>query len=144
SGQLYNTFTERLTQLVSAEQFPHLAVLNSTGPGQFAVSSADLQGSVFGHFLHLGLAGGADLRAEGGNGNGRVSARELVHYLQHHVSQWTKQFTDDPQRPMLLPAELHDFDVAWRQNTRVLENLISRAEEIAPAAPTISRRERNE
>jgi hypothetical protein len=142
SGQLYNGFAERLPQLLKDADVPNLVVLNSTGPGQQSATSADLGGSVFGHFLHLGLAGEADLAAEGGNRNGRVSLRELASYLESHVSHWTSHFYGASQQPMLVPADTEDFDVAWRLNHNSLRQLANTSRQ-SQAQPPVSSDERN-
>jgi hypothetical protein len=143
-GQLYNSFPERLADLMERGDYPNVTVLNSCGPGESSGVSAELQGSVFAHFLQLGLAGAADRSAEGGNRDGRVSLHELVHYLRHHVSEWTEHFHAVPQKPMILPAQSEDFDVAWRLNPRVLDALVAQAGDLVSPEPNLSVRERNE
>ncbi len=101
-GQFYNTFAERLRDVVLKAGVPRLYVLNSTSPGQTAWSAAELQGSVFGHFLARGLGGAADMDIEGGNNNHQVSLRELHSYVKAHVNQWVIENRDDRQEPMLL------------------------------------------
>jgi hypothetical protein len=144
SGQLYNSFADRLPGLVAEMGIRNLVVLNSTSPGQESATAPDLQGTVFGHFLHLGLAGAADLRSEGGNGNGRVSLRELVSYLEKQTVRRTEHFLADAQRPMLIPENPANFDVAWRLNHRTLRNLQTRVQQTIPAQPRVSAAERQE
>jgi hypothetical protein len=109
-GIIYNTFVERLRQVVEEKHknrdFQNLAVLTAAGPGQVNWPSADLQGSAFGHFLQLGLAGEAD---EKGDGDDWVSLRELADYLRHEVSRWSSFNRGEPQDPLLIAAEKVDF-----------------------------------
>jgi hypothetical protein len=117
-GLLDNGFSDRLPEVVARADVPNLAVLNSAGPGQVGWASADLRGSVFGHYLRLGLAGAADAPEEGGDGDRRVSLHELHHYLRHHVGRWAVQNRGERQQPMLLPVHAPDFHVAWSLRTR--------------------------
>ncbi len=109
-GILYNSFTERLKELVETENVPNLAVLTSAGPGQVSWASADLAGSAFGRYLQLGLAGQADEDSE--DSDGKVSLQELTAYLQREVSAWSRSNRGEPQTPtLILPQEADDFRV---------------------------------
>lgn len=112
-GLLANTFVDRLPEAIAAKQIPNLVVLNSTSSGERAWSSSDLSGSVFGHFLRLGLAGAADDAIEGGNGDHRVSLHELAGYLENHVDGWVRHNRADRQRPKLIPESAGDFTIVW-------------------------------
>ncbi len=112
-GILSNGFAEALPDTVTKAEIPNLAVLNSTSAGQRGWASSDLAGSVFGHFLRLGLAGAADATTEGGNGDRQVSLHELHHYLQEHVDAWVAHNRADRQQPLLLPVGAPDFTVVW-------------------------------
>jgi hypothetical protein len=118
---LYNGFADRLASAVSAAQVPHLAVLNSTGPGQLGWSSTELEASTFGYYLRLGLAGLAD--TETGNGDRHVSLHELHRYLADRVDAWAVFNRAVHQRPLLLPADAEDFPVVWSLNRRTQERL---------------------
>jgi hypothetical protein len=130
-GMLANTFTDRLEDVVAQKKIPNLVILNSTSPGQMAWSSADLSGSVFGHYMRLGLAGAADDPSEGGNGDHRVSLHELRDYLQSHVDAWVQHNRADRQRPKLIPESAADFTVVWALNKSTQRRL-------AEAAPPTS------
>ncbi len=65
-GIVYNTFAERVRELVDRKKIPGLAVLTSAGPGQVNWTSADFGGSVFARYLQLGLAGAGRRKARGG------------------------------------------------------------------------------
>ena len=118
-----NGFADRLPEVLAAHPIPNLVILNSTSPGQQASSSSDLSGSVFGHFLRLGLAGAADDPGEGGNGDHRVSVHELTKYLQQHVDGWVAHNRADRQRPMLVPEDAADFTIVWSLNKRAQTRL---------------------
>ncbi|HKD37809.1 MAG TPA: vWA domain-containing protein [Pirellulales bacterium] len=122
-GLLANGFADRLPEVVAAHPIPNLVILNSTSPGEQAWSSSDLSGSVFGHFLRLGLAGAADDPSEGGNGDHRVSVHELTKYLQTRVDSWVEHNRADRQRPMLVPEDARDFTVVWSLNKTAQKRL---------------------
>ncbi|HEY5312693.1 MAG TPA: hypothetical protein VIK18_09235, partial [Pirellulales bacterium] len=115
-GLLYNGFAERLQAVVDDVQVPNLAILNSAGPGQIGRCSEFLNGSVFGYFFWRGLRSAADSE-QGGNDNGRVSVRELHHYLKSQVGRWALANRQDVQEPMLVvpAAQQLDFDLAWNE-----------------------------
>lgn len=58
-GVMDNRFADQLPTVVDHVNDPNLYVLNSTSPGQVAWAAPELKGSVFGHFLALGLRGDA-------------------------------------------------------------------------------------
>ncbi len=138
-GLLANTFADRLAEVVAAKSIPNLVVLNSTSPGETGWASADLAGSVFGHFLQLGLAGAADAVAEGGNGDHRVSLLELHQYLLKHVDGWTVANRDDHQRPMLVPESAADFTLVWSLNKRAQRRLAEATPEPTPSGAVTAR-----
>lgn len=123
AGVLYNTFAQRLAEVVEQSDPANLAVLVSTGPGQRSWVSQDLQGSVFAHFFQQGLAGEAD--QEDGNGDDSVSLHELARYLRRRVDAWTQANRAARQQPMLLPADVPDFRVSWAMSRRSRERLNS-------------------
>lgn len=117
-GLLYNGFAEGLEALIQERvtndgPLKNLVVLNSTSAGETGFASQDLRASVFGYYLRNGLAGDADDKANGGNGDRKVSLHELRDYLQHHVDRWARFHRGDRQRPILLPARAEDFSLAW-------------------------------
>ncbi len=133
-GQLYNGFADRLASAVDDAKIPNLVVLNSAGSGQSSWTSAELAGSAFGYFLQRGLAGAADDTSEGGNGDRQVSLHELLNYLQQHVDAWSVANRSEHQRPLLVPAEAPDFNVAWSLSRRSLQRLLgSRPRAVDPA-----------
>lgn len=117
-GLLYNGFTEGLETLIQERvtndgPLKNLVVLNSTSAGETGFASQDLRASVFGHYFQRGLSGEADDKAQGGNGDRKVSLYELRDYLQNHVDRWARFHRGDRQRPLLLPARSEDFPLAW-------------------------------
>ncbi len=110
-GIVYNTFSERLAQLIDESQVPNLAVVTSASPGQQSWASADLRGSAFGRYFKLAVAGFADV--EGGDADGDVSLQELVAYLQAHVADWSWANRAERQMVQLLPKSTNDFRIAW-------------------------------
>ncbi len=134
-GVLSNGFADGLKDAVQAAGIPNLVILNSTSPGERGWASADLGGSVFGHFLRLGLAGAADSELDGGKGGNadrRVSLHELLHYLDRHVDDWVRRNRADRQQPMLVPASAADFTVVWALNKRAQRRLAEAEGDPAP------------
>ncbi len=111
-GIIYNTFPERLEQLIETKDVPNLAVITAASRGQQSVASADLGGSAFGRYLQLGLAGRADTEG-GGDGDGAVRLHELVDYLQSQVLDWAWANRAEPQTVQLLPEAAADFQINW-------------------------------
>ncbi len=125
-------------------RFPKVAILNSAGPGERGWSSADIQGSVFGHFFRLGIAGDADAHARDRRFLGSnpfrpptVTLDELHQYLDDHVSAWVLQNKGDVQHPMLLRQD-ENFVVASALNPRKLRSLVEQDAKLAPAVPAVT------
>jgi hypothetical protein len=145
-GVLADGFADGLADAVRESGIPNFAILNSASPGERAWASGDLAASVFGHYLRLGLAGAADAKLEdgkldspggeeGGNGDHRVSLRELLNYLDRHVDAWAQHNRSARQRPMLVPASAEDFTVVWALNPHAQKKLAERAAADAIATP---------
>jgi hypothetical protein len=108
-GLLYNSFADRLPEVVRQSAVPNLVVLNSAGPGQIGWTSAELRGSIFGHFLGRALAGEADA-----DGDRRVSVGELHKYLGNEVNRWANRNRAASQEPMLIAEDgARQRAVAW-------------------------------
>lgn len=131
-GLLHNSFADGLPELVAKAGVKNLVVLNSTSPGEKGWASSDLRGSVFGHYVRLGLAGAADQPENGGDGNRRVSHRELHGYLRLRVDAWARHHRADRQTPMLCPENAEDFDVAWSLNRHSLRRVLARSRDVQP------------
>ena len=115
-GLPYNSFADRLQDVLQEMSIPNLFVLNSAGPGQIGWAAPELKGSVFGYFLWQGLHGAADIEASG-NRDKVVSLQELVKYLKAYVGQWVTENRSELQEPMLFPADA-DFPVVFRYSTQ--------------------------
>ena len=131
-GLLYDSFADGLNDIV--KNHPGLAILNSTSPGQIGWTSPEqLHGSVFAYFVQQGLRGTADRRDEGGNGNGKLTLRELHAYVAMRVRQWVLERRADIQEPKLFTEE-DDFFLAHAKDappTEIpAEKFSDRAEEI--------------
>ncbi len=119
-GILENTFAARLERVVEEVQVPNLVVLSASGPGEASCVSRELSGSVFGHYLSLGLAGAANRAEPGQAPDGRVSLRELHAYLAESVDAWAQRRRGESQQPMLIPANAPDFDLSMALSGRDL------------------------
>jgi hypothetical protein len=111
-GIVYNTFTARLQEDLEKNPVANVTVLCSAGPGQVNWASAELQGSSFGRYLQLGLAGAAD-SGEGADGKGAVTLHELVAYLEREVNSWSEFSRGEPQKPTLVSRDVEDFHLAY-------------------------------
>ena len=122
-GLLQNSFAEGVQNVVRELQVPNLYVLNSTSPRQIGWAAAELQGSVFAYYLWQGLSGAADDTDCGGNGDGKVSLRELHNYVAAQVRQWVTVNRADVQEPLLISAEREfpDFALVYVQKDRLAD-----------------------
>ena len=77
-----------------------LLVLSACGPGQRSWASEELGRSVFSLAVEEGLLGWAD--TEGGDGDGRVTVRELARYVTRRTNAWTWHNRGARQTPVLL------------------------------------------
>jgi hypothetical protein len=98
-GVLKNDFSARVAETVRRIELPELTVICSAGPGQRSYAAPELGGSVFGYFAARGFHGEAD---EVGDGNGKVSLRELEAFLHANVGRWVTEHRAGLQRPQLL------------------------------------------
>lgn len=137
-GMLTTTFPAAVEKVVLASGIPNLAVLLSASSGESAVASTELRGTVFGRALTIGLAGAADARSAGGNGNGRVTLHELLHYTTRWMEKWSESHRGLRQQPLLIPSSIADFNLAYSMSTsswRRLESLSRRQESAPPVVP---------
>ncbi|MFL5246138.1 MAG: hypothetical protein ACJ8FY_29060 [Gemmataceae bacterium] len=104
AGQLHNDFVRLLKDLhkrrTADGSDANLYILCASDTGQRSWASEDWQQTIFGHFVTEGLKGGADK-----NGDSRVSAGELYHYVHDQVKQWARDNRDALQEPVLLGDE---------------------------------------
>lgn len=130
-GLLQNEFSKQVRQLVSdmqaASQWPeNLAVVLSAGEGQTNHVSHTLNGTSFGHYLQLGLAGAADLFEYGGDGNGWVSRAELQTFLGNQLNRWSLHARGVKQNSVWLGSEA-DFRLVRCLNDETLrKHLVDR------------------
>jgi hypothetical protein len=137
-GLLAGGLADALSTEATTAKIPGLVILNSTGPGERAIASPELRGSVFGHYFRLGLAGAADRRSAGGNGDGRVSLHELVRYLVEEVDGWTTHHLAARQQPLLVPGDAADFELAVAMRSSSWQALVERTERIERGVPAVS------
>ncbi len=134
-GVLYNSFAEALEEAVDAANIPGLVVMNSASAGQTGWASSSLGGSAFGYYFAKGLAGAADNTRSGGNGDRQVSLEELQFYLGHHVEHWAITNRAESQRPLVIPENAKDFQLAWALRSGAQRSIFSGQE---VPRPTIS------
>lgn len=133
-GIAYNTFVERLEELLAGTTVQNLAVLTAAGKGQASFSAPELGGTPFGQYLRLGLAGAADQTSS--EPDGEVSLLELGEYLRREVDRWALACRGARQTPWLWKsnAEL-DFFVTHALSDGALEE---HREQLAAGPATIT------
>jgi hypothetical protein len=136
-GQLAGGFIAAVPHELDEAKMPSLAVLTSSDSGETAAASPALRGTIFGHYLRLGLAGAADASDFGGDENNIVSLQELRNYLVRHVYGWSMNHLGTPQTPRVFPATAN-FGVTWSLQRGLWRDMVDRAHRTTPAAPAIS------
>ncbi|MGL4512200.1 MAG: hypothetical protein ACRCT8_03860 [Lacipirellulaceae bacterium] len=137
-GVVYDSFVERVEQLIDAksEKYARIAVLTAAGPGETSLAGPELRGSLFGRFFQLGIAGAADEGAD--NEDGYVSLRELVAYLQREAPAYAWAAHDARQTPRLIVAdEVIDFRVAKAVRGGTLSDLVDALHAGGGATPAL-------
>ncbi|MCO8120435.1 VWA domain-containing protein [Stieleria sp. TO1_6] len=143
-GLLANQLTTRVESLVQKRNAASpnagtLAVLMSAGRDQVAMVSPDLGGSVFGHYLQLGLAGAADRDTNSGNQNGWIELIELHRYVHDQVLWWTGHSRGESQTTVLVaPDPSTDFRVAKCLNAQTVDQLVDQQSKLKRPAATIA------
>ncbi len=113
TGVLYNAFNESISRVVKESAPGNVAVLTSSSDGQKAWCSPSMQASVFGRHFRDALAGKADEKTSGGDGNGRVSLTELVTYVRANVDTWAIANRNARQQPELHSRSKAAFQISW-------------------------------
>lgn len=148
SGVLDNRFADQLPAVVDQVDDPNLYVLNSTSPGQIAWAAPEMRGSVFGHYVGLGLRGDASHEFGRDYRRGVVSLLELQTYLTAHVDDYVQQRRGVRQTPMLIggadglpvtrdvPIVSADLWQAWRghQELKSPYDVLGKAKELIEPA----------
>ncbi len=110
-GMLHNDFVARLQEKYDSQirAMGNLIVICSSGPDQRSWSSDDLQNSVFGHYVTLGLQGA------GHGAHERVTAWSLFKYVEAKVDRWVQTNRARRQTPLLLGDEdvARDLEIAY-------------------------------
>jgi|GEM_PF-1715111 len=101
-GILADDVAARIGQTLdlAAPASQELFVLSACGAGQLSWASEELGRSVFGLAVEEGLRGLAD--SEGGDGDGRVTVRELARYVTRRTHAWVWHNRQARQTPVLL------------------------------------------
>jgi hypothetical protein len=141
---LGNDFARSLQeQEQKIKDIPNLVVLCSASPFQKSWYSEEWRKTAFGYYLGEGLKGAADLKEEGGDNSGRVSALELFRYVRKKVQIWAHDNRDAGQEPMLLPQGAEGEERARNMELVVYEKYEPPAEKV-PTAPAIPERKLTE
>lgn len=145
-GILSNTFAERVKELVESKrnELPGLAVILAADAGEVSWISAELGGSVFGHYLQLGLAGDKDPGGGSFLTGADVTLHELADYLRREVSAWARSNRGESQTPVLIPADAADFHIAYKNRSlnRIIEGAKAPHAALLPSDETISKIEK--
>ena len=101
-GILADDVASRIGQALdlAAPASQELFVLSACGAGQQSWASEELGRSIFGLAVEEGLRGLAD--SEGGDGDGRVTVRELARYVTRRTQAWVWHNRQARQTPVLL------------------------------------------
>lgn len=148
-GVLVNTWQPRMKSLVEELSLDNLKVISAVGDYQVNEYSTELQGTVFGHFLRLGLAGFSDVaQSEGssndgnlgeGNGDGQVTVTELMAYLRAEVSNWTAQNRGDLQLPELMSTSNHSTSMVTALNRESMDAIRNTRQLESPQSISLDR-----
>lgn len=112
-GLLQNRFAERTKDLLATFDLPGFAVLVSAEADQVSRAYPQYGASLFGKAFQQGLAGAADAKVAGGNGDQAVSVHELANYVSRETNRAARAAFDAPQTCGLYTTGLGDFRVAW-------------------------------
>src|SRR5262245_46063321 len=116
----------QLSKAEKADRLPYIVVAQCV-PAEYPYVSPELRRGVLAEYLRRGLAGGAD---QAGNGDGQVSAEELVAFARSGVAHWLARH----QAPAVAPARYgrgSDFELVSVPKNRPPDDPI----EEAPADP---------
>ena len=93
----------RIPAELAAVEDPHRLVLCSCSPGQVALSSEELNRTVFGYYLQEGLIGWADALdgASTSPAQSQVTVKKLARFVQAHVDRWAQRNRNTRQTPVL-------------------------------------------
>jgi len=106
-GMVNNDFVRAFRQEPRLKEVENLVVLLASDDDQRSWQSEEWRRSIFAHYVVEGMKGAADLKTNGGDGDGRLTAQELSSYVQKHVKHWVRHNRDALQEPVLLdPSEL--------------------------------------
>lgn len=136
TGVLSQTFTLRVSEWMNERKASNLSILLAAKDGQDIHASADLSGSLFGREFRLGLSGGADVyeainRTDVLNqpGDGVVTVLELAKFVSTRVQDWSKEFRQKEQTPLLVSQAPGSTAVARAsladEKTRLLNSIIT-------------------
>ncbi len=148
SGVMDNRFADQLPAAVDQVDDPNLYVLNSTSPGQIGWAAPEMRGSVFGHYVGLGLRGDASHEFPRDYRRGVVSLLELHSYLTAHVDDYVQQRRGVRQTPLLIggadglpvtrdvPIVSADLWQAWRGHQDLMSpyDVLGKAKELIEPA----------
>jgi hypothetical protein len=110
-GMLHNDFVARLQEKYDGpiRAMGNVAVICSTSPDQRSWASDEMQNTVFGHYVTLGLQGA------GHGAHERVTAWSLFKYVEGKVDQWVQTNRARRQTPLLLGDEslARELEIAY-------------------------------
>lgn len=122
-GLIFNSFADAVSNAVMHAELPGVFAFNSTGSGEHAETSENLQASIFGRAVAQALAGEADKTANGGNSDRRVQLSELAQFVRSQVQSWTLSARGRQQNPHLAPDQGHDEALCWAIADQQIDNM---------------------
>ncbi len=130
TGHVYHDFAAALPRELEAVPDASRLVLHACAPGQRPYSSAELDGSVFAHYLREALRGHADgyddLR------DGHITTKELATFVRARVERWSQHNRAERQTPTLHGIG-DDFTVASIDGAAPTESTPRAPREYPPA-----------
>ena len=119
AGLIANPFVSELRKLVSKRSANNIAILTACDDGQYGWSTPELDATLFGYMMSVGLQGAADRLA--GDQDGRVTVSELGQFVSATVQGYAAEFRDQVQTPQLLTADdsFTDFELCYASNAPI-------------------------
>lgn len=121
-GLKANHFVAAVQHAVASRQLHGTTFLASCADGERSLAVPDLQGTIFGHHVAMGLAGVADGIGSSGDRDGWVTLRELTDYLVQSTNRDAEWLGSMPQHPTLF-ASGTDVVTDERSETRLTRSM---------------------
>ena len=132
-GLLHNDFVRSLANDPKIKSIPNLVVFCASDEDQRSWPSDEYGQTIFAHFILEGLKGAADK-----DDDGRLTAQELIDYVQQQVESWVRHNRGALQTPRVIAADnaVKEMElVAARATCRTKEKLADSLADGVDACP---------